>query len=229
MQLITVAGAPSVGKSAVILQAIKQLRSQGRRVGVVKFDALSTADDELYRRQEVPVRVGLSGALCPDHFFVTNIDDCLSWGVQQGFDLLISESAGLCNRCAPHIKQVMAVCVVDALAGVHTPKKIGPMLRMADLVVITKGDIISQAEREVFTFNTRLANPRARTLLCNGITGQGSRELARAMSQAAEFTSLVGNHLRFPMPSATCPYCVGETAIGEQHQRGNVKKMNFDV
>ena len=101
MQLITVAGAPSVGKSAVIVQAIKQLRSQGRKVGVVKFDALSTADDELYRRQAVPIRVGLSGALCPDHFFVTNIDDCLSWGVQQGFDLLISESAGLCNRCAP--------------------------------------------------------------------------------------------------------------------------------
>lgn len=30
------------------------------------------------------------------------------------------------------------------------------------------------------------------------------------------------------MPSAVCPYCVGETAIGETHQRGNVKKMQFD-
>ena len=228
MQLITVAGAPSVGKTAVILQAIKQLKEQGFNVGVVKFDALSTLDDELYRRHDVPVKVGLSGAICPDHFFVTNIDECLSWGLRQGFDLLISESAGLCNRCAPQIRQVLAVCVVDALSGVNTPKKIGPMLRMADLVVITKGDIISQAEREVFTFNVRLANPRARTLLCNGITGQGSRELAQALRQSSSLTSLEGNHLRFPMPAATCPYCVGETAISRQHQKGNVKKMVFE-
>jgi len=25
-----------------------------------------------------------------------------------------------------------------------------------------------------------------------------------------------------------CPYCVGETAIGESYQRGNVKKMAFE-
>lgn len=65
------------------------------------------------------------------------------------------------------------VCVVDALAGVHTPKKIGPTLRLADLVVITKGDIVSQVEREVFAYHVRLANPGARALFCNGITGQG--------------------------------------------------------
>lgn len=228
MQLITVAGAPSVGKTAVILQAIRHWRQQGLSVGVIKFDALSTSDEQLYRRQGVPIKVGLSGALCPDHFFATNIDDCLAWGRRQGFDLLISESAGLCNRCAPHLRQVLAVCVVDALAGIHTPRKIGPMLRTADLVVITKGDIISQAEREVFTFNARLANPRARTLLCNGITGQGSRELAQALLAGEELTSLEGSRLRFPMPAATCSYCVGETAIGVQHQRGNVKKMVFE-
>lgn len=227
MRLVTVAGAPSVGKSSVILQTIRQLREAGLQVGVVKFDALSGIDDELYQRQQVPVRIGLSGSLCPDHFFVSNIDEALHWGQAEGFDLLISESAGLCNRCAPHIRDVLAVCVVDALAGIHTPGKIGPMLRMADYVVITKSDIISQPEREVFLFNTRLANPRAQTLLCNGITGQGSRELAQAMQAAAEFSSLEGQRLRFPMPSATCPYCVGETAIGERYQRGNVKKMQF--
>jgi hypothetical protein len=30
------------------------------------------------------------------------------------------------------------------------------------------------------------------------------------------------------MPSALCPYCVGERKIGRDYERGNVKKMNFE-
>lgn len=228
MQLITVAGAPSVGKTAVILQTIRQLMQDGLKVGVVKFDALSTSDDKLYQKQGIPVKTGISGGICPDHFFVSNIDDCLTWGQSQQFDMLISESAGLCNRCSPHINDVLAICVVDALAGINTPKKVGPMLKLADLVVITKGDIISQAEREVFAYNTRLANPRAHIVFCNGITGQGSLEIALQMRRSSTITSLDSQHLRFSMPAAICPYCVGETAIGTRHQRGHVKKMQFE-
>lgn len=225
---MTVAGSPSVGKTAVIVKLAEALRRDGLRVGVVKFDALSTSDDEIYRKRDIPVKVGLSGALCPDHFYVANIDDCVAWGLRQGLDLLVSESAGLCNRCSPHIEGVLAVCVVDALAGVHTPRKIGPMLRLADLVVITKGDIVSQAEREVFAFNVRLANSRAPAVFCNGVTGQGALEVARHVRSAPEAATLEGRRLRFSMPCAVCPYCVGETAIGETHQRGNVKKMVFE-
>ncbi|PWV61002.1 GTP-binding protein [Plasticicumulans acidivorans] len=227
MQLITVAGSPSVGKTSVILRVAELLRQSGLKVGVAKFDALSTVDDELYAQKGIPVAVGLAGSLCPDHYFVSNVEDCLAWGERQGFDLLISESAGLCNRCSPHIDGVLAICVVDALAGVHTPKKIGPMLRLADLVVITKGDIVSQVEREVFAFHVRLANPGAQALFCNGITGQGATDIVQHIRAAAPTPSLDGSRLRFSMPAAVCPYCVGETAIGETHQRGNVKKMRF--
>lgn len=228
MRLITVAGSPSVGKTSVILKAAEILKRDDLKVGVVKFDALSTSDDQSFRRQAVPVVVGLSGGLCPDHFFVTNIEDCLAWGLRQKLDILISESAGLCNRCSPHIGGVLAICVVDCLAGVRTPKKIGPMLRLADLVVITKGDIISQAEREVFAYHVRLANPKAPAVFCNGITGQGAVEVALHIRAAAVTESLDGSRLRFSMPSSVCPYCVGETALGENHQRGNVKKMRFE-
>ncbi len=227
MQLITVAGSPSVGKTSVILRVSEILGQQGLRVGVAKFDSLSTSDDSLYEQKGIPVAVGLAGSICPDHYFVSNVEDCLAWGQRQGLDILFSESAGLCNRCSPHIAGVMAVCVVDALAGVQTPKKIGPMLRLADLVVITKGDIVSQVEREVFAYKVRLANPGARACFCNGITGQGASDLANEIVQAAQTPSLEGQRLRFPMPAAVCPYCVGETAIGETHQRGNVKKMTF--
>jgi Ni2+-binding GTPase involved in maturation of urease and hydrogenase len=142
--------------------------------------------------------------------------------------VLIVETAGLCNRCSPHIKGVLAICVVDNLAGIHTPRKIGPMLRLADVVAITKGDIVSQAEREVFAYNVRLANPGAPVVWCNGITGQGAMDLAFRIDAAPRIDTLENHHLRFSMPSAVCSYCVGETAIGETYQRGNVRKMSFE-
>lgn len=228
MRLITVAGPPSSGKTSVILKTLRRLAEEGLRVGVVKFDALSTDDDSLYRRAGVPVAVGLSGDICPDHHFVSNIDDCRRWGGDRGLDLLVSESTGLCNRCAPHIRGVLGVCVIDALSSVHTPRKVGPMLRLADAVVITKGDIVSQAEREVFAYNVRLANPRASILAFNGMTGQGAMELGHRFRAAPETEALEGRRLRFSVPSAVCSYCVGETAIGDEHQRGHARKMSFE-
>jgi len=139
----------------------------------------------------------------------------------------VIESAGLCNRCAPHIQGVLAVCVVDNLSGVDTPKKIGPMLKMADVVVITKGDIVSQAEREVFAYRVRQVNSSAVILNVNGLTGQGGHELGRLLLTAPETVDLEGKLLRFSMPAALCSYCLGQRKIGSDFQMGNVKKMAF--
>lgn len=227
MKVITVAGPPSAGKTAVIVKVAEALRTAGKSVGVIKFDCLSTQDRELYEKRGIPVRIGISGNLCPDHFFVSNIEDCLHWGSNQGFDFLISESAGLCNRCAPHIRDVLAVCVIDNLSGVHTPKKVGPMLKLADMVIITKGDIVSQAEREVFAFRVKQVNPGATIIHVNGLTGQGAYEVSTLWNTANDITTLSGQMLRFSLPAATCSYCLGQMRIGENYQMGNVRKMVF--
>jgi len=227
MKLITIAGPPSSGKTAVTIKAIAALQQEGVHVGVVKFDSLSTQDQSVYEKQGVAVMSGLSGNLCPDHFFVSNVSDCLAWGAEKGFDLLVIESAGLCNRCAPHIQGVLAVCVIDNLSGVDTPKKIGPMLKMSDVVVITKGDIVSQAEREVFSYRVRQVNASATIINVNGLTGQGGHELGKLLLNAPETPDLEGRLLRFSMPAALCSYCLGQRKIGSDFQMGNVKKMNF--
>ncbi|MFM2478857.1 GTP-binding protein [Celerinatantimonas sp. MCCC 1A17872] len=224
MKLITVSGPPSSGKTSVLTHVIEQMR-QTEKVGVVKFDCLSSEDDKQYAALGIPVKVGLSGNLCPDHYFVSNIEDCLQWGISEQLSVLFTESAGLCNRCSPHIRKVLAVCVIDNLMGLKTPKKIGPMLRLADIVVITKGDIVSQAEREVFAYQVRRANSKAKILQVNGITGQGAFELARLLGAADETATVSGGKLRFAMPAALCSYCLGETRIGDDFQLGNIKKI----
>lgn len=229
MNLVVFSGPPSSGKTSVIIKTIDALKQQGIKVGVVKFDCLYTDDDVLYERAGVPVRKGLSGALCPDHFFVSNIEEVVQWGVDKDLDLLITESAGLCNRCSPYIKDIKGVCVIDNLSGINTPKKIGPMLKAADIVIITKRDIVSQAEREVFGSKVNSVNPTAITMHVNGLTGQGTYELSTLlMDEEKEIATVRGMKLRFPMPSALCSYCLGETRIGEQYQMGNVRKMDLE-
>ncbi|MED4956687.1 GTP-binding protein [Paenibacillus macerans] len=226
MKLVTVAGPPSSGKTAVILQLAESLREQQQTLGVIKFDCLTTFDQLRYKEAGLPIQVGYSGKVCPDHFFVSNIEDGVEWGRGSGLDVLITESAGLCNRCSPYIRGVLAVCVIDCLSGVQTPRKIG-MLKLADVIVITKGDIVSQAEREVFRFNVRQVNGRAAILFVNGITGQGAFMFGKHVAKAAETTTLRDARLRFTTPASVCSYCTGEMRIGESYQMGMMKKMEF--
>ena len=228
MNLVVVSGPPSSGKTSIILKTIDAMKQRNISVGVVKFDCLYTDDDVLYEKAGIPVKKGLSGALCPDHFFASNIEEVVKWGNQMKLDMLITESAGLCNRCSPYIKEIKGICVIDNLSGINTPKKIGPMLKSADIVVITKGDIVSQAEREVFASKVNSVNPKAVTMHINGLTGQGAYELSTLLyNEEQNIDSVQGMELRFPMPSALCSYCLGETRIGEAYQMGNVRKMDI--
>jgi Ni2+-binding GTPase involved in maturation of urease and hydrogenase len=228
MDLITVSGPPSSGKTSILLRTIENFLKRNIRVGVVKFDCLFTDDDILFEKLGIPVKKGLSGSLCPDHYFVSNIEEVVEWGLKVDVDILITESAGLCNRCSPYIKDIKAVCVIDNLSGINTPKKIGPMLKSADIVVITKGDIVSQAEREVFTMKVQSVNPKATIMHVNGLNGQGAFELSTLIyREQNNITTLEGRKLRYPMSAALCSYCLGETRIGKAHQMGNVRKIDL--
>lgn len=229
MNLITISGPPSSGKTSIILKTIESLKNKGLKVGVFKFDCLYTDDDLIYKKIDVPVKKGLSGSVCPDHFFVSNIEEVVQWGKELNLDILISESAGLCNRCSPYIQGIKAICVIDNLSGINTPKKIGPMLKTADIVVITKGDIVSQAEREVFASRVQRENPRAVIMHINGLTGQGAYEFSNIICRDnEEITTVVEKKLRFSVPSAVCSYCLGETRIGSSYQMGNLRKIDME-
>lgn len=228
MRLVTISGPPSTGKTAITGKALLALAASGWKVGAIKIDCLSTDDHNQYRELGIESQRGLSGPLCPDHFFASNLDEMLAWGQKCELDLLATESAGLCNRCAPHVSDVLAVCVVDCLGGINTPKKIGPMLKLADIVVVTKGDLVSQAEREVFAFHVRSVNNHATVIHVNGLTGQGTYELAELWRERAQsIGSIDQQHLRFPMPAALCSYCLGETRLGRDYQIGNLRKLEF--
>ena len=226
--LVTVAGPPTSGKTSVLRHALRHLVSRGLRVGVAKFDCLVTSDAESFRSDGMEAIQGLSGSLCPDHFFAGNLPDVLEWGRRRAFDLLVTESAGLCNRCSPHVRGQLAVCVLDHLGGIGLPAKVGPMLRRADLVVVTRGDLVSQAEREVFAVRVRQAAPSARVVPVNGLTGQGAAELSLLLERmVVPAPDVEEMRLRFSMPAAVCSFCLGETSLARDHQIGNLRRMEI--
>nr|WP_319397955.1 GTP-binding protein [uncultured Carboxylicivirga sp.] len=226
-KLITVSGPPSSGKTSVIIKMVESLPQLKEKCGVIKFDCLSALDEEQYAKNGITTQTGLAGNLCPDHYFVSNIESCFVWARDKGFEVLVTESAGLCNRCAPHLKEVLAVCVLDNLSGINTPLKTGPMVKMADVVVVTKSDLVSQAEREVFRFKIQQVNSKCRVLFINGITGQGADRLAKLVVNANAFETTENLKLRFSMPAALCSYCLGETRVGEDFQIGLNRKIKL--
>ncbi len=227
MRLITVAGPPSCGKTSLLIKSCTHLIAGGTSCSVIKFDCLQSRDDALYGAANIPVTVAFSGGLCPDHFFAINMEEAFDWALESGADCCIIETAGLCNRCSPHIQGLLAICVIDNLMGIDAPEKIGPMLRMADLVAITKGDLVSQAEREVYRYRIRQWNKRAIIRHLNGLTGQGCMDFAAIMAEAPSVDSVTNMKLRFSMPAAICSYCLSERRIGAKYQKGNVKKASF--
>lgn len=225
MKFIIVAGTPGAGKTAVLVHTIKILLQNQVKASVVKIDCLYSEDDKRFAETGVPVLLGLSKDMCPDHFSIYNTDAIVSFAEKQGSDYLIMETAGLCHRCAPYTNNCMGVCVIDATSGPNNPMKVGPFLNCADVVIVTKGDMISQAEREIFRECIFEANPQCRIIDANGLSGQGSAEFA---SQIMDFKREVSDNesLRHNAPFSVCTLCAGEKRVGAHFHRGLLRKMN---
>ena len=226
MYTIIVAGAPASGKTSILRYLLTFLLQGSYSPAVCKIDCIQSNDDLVYRSLGVPVSKGLSDNMCPDHFLATNIIDIFNWGIQLRASHLIIETAGLCNRCAPFIHRAMNLCVIDALGSIKGPEKLGPLVTTADILVLAKSDLISQAEREVFRYHLKTLNPNAYIQEVNGLTGFGIQNLALYIqNHTISVEHLEEDRLRYTMPTANCAYCVGEIRIGRKYQQGVVHKI----
>ncbi|MDW5562095.1 MAG: GTP-binding protein [Methanomassiliicoccus sp.] len=224
MRYVVFAGTPGSGKTSVLINLIQTIKERGASPAVVKVDCLWTEDDKRIARLGVPVKTALSKDMCPDHFAIYNIEEMFSWAKGTGADTLLNETAGLCLRCAPYTDRCLAVCVIDVTSGPNNPLKVGPLLTAADVVMMTKGDIVSQAEREVFRERVLEANPGCRAIDANGLTGKGSAELADILMSARPVDQEMT--LRNNPPFSICTLCAGESRVGKQHHHGLLRRID---
>lgn len=217
MRVYVVGGTPSSGKSLVIAKMCTL--EGGERPGVVKIDCVTTDDDKAFQRRGIPALAILAKRYCPDHAWMESLGAVEAWASKNGLTVLFVETAGLCARCAPYLREAIAICVLDCTCGIDGPYKLGPHLSDADLCVVTKGDLVSQAEREVFEARLKGRNPDAPIVWFNGLTGEGTIGLAEALTRIrAKVDQRAGPlrdaSMRTPLPQLYCSYCLGRTEVG---------------
>lgn len=225
MRLVIVAGPPSAGKTAVVRQTIRSLQDR-HRIAYLKIDVVRAfEDEELAAEFGIPARSICSGDLCPDHAGVMVMRDAIAWAEEESADLLLVESAGLCLRCSPYTTQGLGVVVLSAVSGTNTPLKMAPMLALADIAVVTRIDLVSQAEKEVFREQIREVNPNLDIVETNAVQGTGMRYLLRAIEDHPAIADPDTVVLRGVPPLGVCTVCIGKTEIGWQHHFGVVRRM----
>lgn len=227
-KVVLFSGSSAVGKTAVLRWAAPALAQRGCPPALCKIDCISDEDRHVFAGLGLPAVSGISGDICPDHFLVSNLADLWAWSRDQSASCLLIETAGLCHRCSPATRNMLAGCVVDGTASCKAPEHLGPMLTQADFVVVSKTDMVSQAEREIVCANIARINPRAAVFAIDGLAGYGVDELCDWIIEQAPPPTLEGDTLRHTMPSGVCSYCVGERRVGATFQQGVVGKMTFE-
>ena len=220
-------GASAVGKTSVLRSLIPLLQHKGAGPCVCKIDCLQSEDASVFAEMNLPCVTGLSEDICPDHFLVSNLPELWDWANSQGCDTLVIETAGLCHRCSPATTHMIAGCVLDCTASCKAPGQLGPMLTQADFVVLTKRDMVSQAELEIISWKISELNPKAALFPVDGLAGYGADRLAQWLLEQPSNCGSREDELRHTMPSGVCSYCVGERRVGGAFQQGVVGKINF--
>ena len=226
MKLIICAGPPTGGKTTVLKQVSRKLLAQGQKLAYLKEDVQFADEDEIFRDElGIPARTTFTGEICPDHCHVLVLKDAVEWAEQQQADIFIVETAGLCLRCAPYVEGAMGVCVLEVTSGMKLPRKIGPMLSLADLAVVTKIDLVSQAEREVFRKNITdvVEIPVIETDALHAINIDRIVQVIDTASDIEQPMFLRGNP-----PLCVCTICVGKKEIGWEKHFGVVRTLDSD-
>ncbi|HOI72910.1 MAG TPA: GTP-binding protein [Syntrophales bacterium] len=225
MKLMNFAGPPSAGKTAVIKNIIRKLYPRVK-IAYLKIDVVMAFEKEELQREfaDLPIQIVYAGDLCPDHASVMVMKDAIHWATREGSDLLIVESAGLCLRCSPYLNQGLGVIVLSMLGGMNSPLKMGPMVSLADVAVVTKIDLISQAEREVFREKIREVSRSIRIYEVNALQGTGTSRLLTEMDGMKDIdpSSL---QLKGVPPLGVCTICIGKKDIGWDNHFGVIRKL----
>lgn len=228
MKLVVIAGPPSAGKTALTKQIVKNFKAQ-MRIAFLKIDVVKAFEDiELKKEFNIMTKKIYSGDLCPDHAGVMVLGDAIDWAEGFAADLFIVESAGLCLRCSPYLNQGLGIIVLSSISGIHAPEKMGAMVSLADIAVITKIDLVSQAEREVMIQKIKEVHRNVILMETNALQGTSLQRLYEIILSSPEIDKnclvLKGNP-----PLGTCTICIGRKEIGWKNHFGIIKKLDGHI
>ncbi len=173
--VIDVMGGPGAGKTALLEATVQRLDGLG--IGVVVGDIATTRDAERIARhgiQAVQITTESFGGAC--HLEASTIAEALDQFDLSALDLLFVENVG--NLVCPaefDMGQHARVVVLSVAEGEDKPLKYPLAFQTADLVVVSKLDLLPHLEfdLEALRSNVKRLKPGGRSIEVSARSGQG--------------------------------------------------------
>jgi len=156
-------GSPGSGKTSLLEATARRSRM---RLGAVSGDLATDHDGERLRRAGIPASTITTGTAC--HLDARLLHDALHHFPLEGLDVFFVENVG--NLVCPAIYdlgQAASVVALSVTEGEDKPLKYPVMFRNADLVLLTKVDLLPalpDVRLDAFADSLARVNPRPRIL-----------------------------------------------------------------
>jgi hydrogenase nickel incorporation protein HypB len=173
---VNLMGSPGAGKTAVLEATARSLVGDGR-IGVIAGDLETETDADRLRAAGVPAAAITTGSAC--HLDAEMVHKALHDFPWRGLDYLFVENVG--NLVCPAIYdlgQAVSVVALSVTEGEDKPLKYPVMFRRADLVLLTKVDLLPHLDYRVEAVEDALARvmPQPETIRFSARSGEGLAE-----------------------------------------------------
>jgi hydrogenase nickel incorporation protein HypB len=167
-------GSPGSGKTAVLEATARAAAPKGWRLAAVSADLATDHDAVRLERAGIPSRAITTGQAC--HLDAELVHASLHDVPWRGADVFFIENVG--NLVCPAIYdlgQAANVVVLSVTEGEDKPLKYPVMFRAADLVLVTKTDLVPHLDVDLRKIADALSRvmPRPEHLLLSARTGEG--------------------------------------------------------
>lgn len=170
---VNLMGSPGAGKTAVLEATARSLAGKGR-IGAIAGDLETERDADRLRAAGIPAAAITTGSAC--HLDAEMVHQSLHHFPWRGLDYLFVENVG--NLVCPAIYdlgQAVNVVALSVTEGEDKPLKYPVMFRKADLVLLTKVDLLPHLDFRVEAVLDALARvtPQPDVLQLSARTGDG--------------------------------------------------------
>jgi hydrogenase nickel incorporation protein HypB len=173
---VNLMGSPGAGKTAVLEATARRLGGAGR-IGVIAGDLETEKDADRLRAVGVPAAAITTGSAC--HLDAEMVHKSLHRFPWRELHYLFVENVG--NLVCPAVYdlgQAVNVVALSVTEGEDKPLKYPVMFRKADLVLLTKVDLLPHLDLDVAAVEEGLARvmPKPQMLRLSARTGEGVAE-----------------------------------------------------
>ena len=210
---INLMGSPGAGKTAILEATARH--QQGWKLSALAGDLATDRDAARLEKAGIPSKAITTGSAC--HLDAKMVHNALHDVAINGLDVMFVENVG--NLVCPAVYDLGQAANVVALAvteGEDKPIKYPTMFRKADLVLITKADLLPHLDIDLAAIKDALEHsmPEPRVIVVSARTGEGVEEW---IAWLAEQRAKLGR----PAAAAAPHHAEGHHHHGHGHGHGH--------